>query len=82
MMTIDKICLHHKYYYHLYQLKMIVLFDIDALFIYMVDDLKCFGILMMINIHNMFILSVRLFISAPIIKIIVVTFIEICFVVM
>lgn len=80
-MIIDKICQHHKYYYHLYHLKMIVLFDIDALSIYMAGGLECFGILMMISIHNMFILSVRLFISAPIIKIIVVTFIEICFVV-
>lgn len=61
---------------------MTVLFDIDALSIYMADGQEYSEISMMISIHNMFTLSAQLSISAPTKEIIFVTSIVIYLVVM
>lgn len=60
-MTCCRHQIYYCYYYRLFNYWMIILFDIDALFICMAGGQEGSGILVMISISNMFILFVRLF---------------------
>lgn len=68
---------HYSHWINLYLL--IVLFDVDALLIYMVGGRGGSEILVMISIRNRFILFVRLFILVIIQEIIDATFNVFCF---